>query len=113
MLCYFTLNKSNRHYHLGTAALCCFTLDKLYIIGDKKKHQLGYSNVDVVNLSTGMTFEAASMQTPRISPAVTSSESSLFVFGGCQDEECLSSCEMFNIHLEMRVKPVEIIILHY
>ncbi len=85
----------------GTAVSLCFTLGKLYVIGGKNEYQLGYANVDVVNFSTGNTAAAASMQAPRISACVTSSASFIYVFGGWQGEESLSSCEMYNAHLEM------------
>ncbi len=40
---------------------------------------------------------AASMQAPRIAPAVASSASSIFVFGGKHNGNALSSCELFDV----------------
>ncbi len=57
---------------------------------------LDCNKVDVVSLDTGEAAEAASMQARRVFPAVTSSASSMFVFGGGNEDNILSSCKMFD-----------------
>ncbi len=59
-----------------------FILGNLYILGCQEEYQLGHSNVDVVSLETGEATKATSMLEPRIDPAVATSSSSIFVFGG-------------------------------
>ncbi len=72
-------------------------LGKLYIIGGEERIGLGCTNVDVVSLDTGEAVRAASMQAPRSFLAIATSASSIFVLGGTQDENVLSSCELFDV----------------
>ncbi len=76
-------------------------LGKLYIIGGSKElgrqfFPSGCTNVDVVRLDTGEAAAAASLQALRIAPAVASSTSSIFVFGGRHAFTDFSSCELFG-----------------
>ncbi len=74
---------------------------KLYIIGGNeelrvKRFPPGCPDVDVVSLDTGEAAAAAPMQVPRIVPAVASSASSIFVFGGRHFVTDHSFCELFD-----------------
>ncbi len=56
------------------------------------------NKVDVINIESAETAEAASMQAARLLHAVASSASSLYVFGGWGEGINLASCEMLNTH---------------
>ncbi len=71
-------------------------LGELYVVGGQQHFPLNSNKVDVVTLETGEIASAPSMQEYRGAPAVTSSVSSIFVFGGRHDNDDLSTCEMFN-----------------
>ncbi len=76
-------------------------LGKLYIIGGSEAMEalffpFGCTDVDVVSLDTGEAAAAAPMQAPRTAPAVASSTSSIFVFGGWHQGSELASCEIFD-----------------
>ncbi len=64
-------------------------LGTLYIIGGNETYLRGYTNVVVVNWDTGEATAAAPMMAPRTAPAVASSASSTFVFGGWHDMKVL------------------------
>ncbi len=71
-------------------------LGELYVIGGQERFPLSSNKVDVVTLETGAIASAPSMLEYRGAPAVTSSVSSIFVFGGRRGSNDLSTCEIFN-----------------
>ncbi len=67
----------------------------LYVSGGAVgKHDRLVSQVDVVDVRSGVTNRGPSMHHPRASHASAASTTSLFAFGGVDDN--LNSCEAFN-----------------
>ncbi len=67
----------------------------LYVIGGEEDHDMS-SQVDMVDVISGMTSRGPSMRHPRLWHATAVSTTLLFVFGGFDDTAENVSCEVFN-----------------